>query len=231
MLKSLLSDLLHLIYPHNCEGCGSDTLNQDSFLCTKCLYQLPHTGFIENADNPLERKLYGRLKVQHAGAGFYFSKDGLLQHLIAQLKYKNNKAMGLYLGKLLGYQLMDCKRFDTVELLIPLPLNRKKENKRGYNQSELICQGIASVWERPIVTDAISRVINTATQTKKNRSDRWENVDGVFAVTNAEKLIGKHIALIDDIITTGASIDACGNELLKVSGIKLSVISVGYAML
>lgn len=231
MLKSLLSDLLHLIYPHNCEGCGSDTLNQDSFLCAKCLYQLPHTGFIENADNPLERKLYGRLKVQHAGAGFYFSKDGLLQHLIAQLKYKNNKAMGLYLGKLLGYQLMDCKRFDTVELLIPLPLNRKKENKRGYNQSELICQGIASVWERPIVTDAISRVINTATQTKKNRSDRWENVDGVFAVTNAEKLIGKHIALIDDIITTGASIDACGNELLKVSGIKLSVISVGYAML
>lgn len=231
MLKSLLSDLLHLIYPHNCEGCGSDTLNQDSFLCAKCLYQLPHTGFIENADNPLERKLYGRLKVQHAGAGFYFSKDGLLQHLIAQLKYKNNKEMGLYLGKLLGYQLMDCKRFDTVELLIPLPLNRKKENKRGYNQSELICQGIASVWERPIVTDATSRVINTATQTKKNRSDRWENVDGVFAVTNAEKLIGKHIALIDDIITTGASIDACGNELLKVSGIKLSVISVGYAML
>ena len=231
MLKSLLSDFLHLIYPHNCEGCGSDTLNQDSFLCAKCLYQLPQTGFIENADNPLERKLYGRLKVQHAGAGFYFSKDGLLQHLVAQLKYKNNKEMGLYLGKLLGYQLMDCKRFDDVELLIPLPLNRKKEKKRGYNQSEMICQGIASVWERPIVTDAVSRVINTATQTKKNRSDRWENVDGVFAVTNPEKLIGKHIALLDDIITTGASIDACGNELLKVSGVKLSIISVGYAML
>ena len=231
MLKSLLSDFLHLIYPHNCEGCGSDTLNQDSFLCAKCLYQLPHTGFIEKADNPLERKLYGRLNVQHAGAGFYFSKDGLLQHLVAQLKYKNNKEMGLYLGKLLGYQLMDCKRFDDVEILIPLPLNRKKENKRGYNQSEIICQGIASVWNRPIVTDAISRVINTATQTKKNRSDRWENVDGVFEVTNTEKLIGKHIALLDDIITTGASIDACGNELLKVSGVKLSVISVGYAML
>ena len=231
MLKSLLSDFLHLIYPHNCEGCGSDTLNQDSFLCAKCLYQLPHTGFIEKADNPLERKLYGRLNVQHAGAGFYFSKDGLLQHLVAQLKYKNNKEMGLYLGKLLGYQLMDCKRFDDVEILIPLPLNRKKENKRGYNQSEMICQGIASVWKRPIVTDAISRVINTATQTKKNRSDRWENVDGVFAVTNPEKLKGKHIALLDDIITTGASIDACGNELLKVSGVKLSIISVGYAML
>ena len=231
MLKSLLSDFLHLIYPHNCEGCGSDTLNQDSFLCAKCLYQLPHTGFIEKADNPLERKLYGRLNVQHAGAGFYFSKDGLLQHLVAQLKYKNNKEMGLYLGKLLGYQLMDCKRFDDVEILIPLPLNRKKENKRGYNQSEIICQGIASVWNRPIVTDAISRVINTDTQTKKNRSDRWENVDGVFEVTNAEKFIGKHIALLDDIITTGASIDACGNKLLKVSGVKLSVISVGYAML
>ena len=229
MFKSLVSDFLHLIYPHNCEGCGSDILNADSFLCAKCLHELPETGFIGIAGNPLEKKFYGRIKVQHAGAGFYFSKDGLLQHLITQVKYKSNKEMGFYLGKLLGYQLLDCKRFDDVDILIPLPLNSKKEHKRGYNQSALICEGIASVWKRPIVVDAVGRIVNTATQTNKNRSDRWDNVDGAFAVIDADWLKEKHIALIDDIINTGASIEACGGEMLKVDGVRLSVICVGYS--
>ena len=228
MLKSWLSSFIHLIYPHNCEGCGTDIVNDKSFLCTKCFYQLPQTGFIANADNPIEKKLYGRIKIEEAGAGYYFSKDGLLQHLVAQLKYKSNKEMGLYLGRLLGYQLMATNRFDGVEALIPLPLNNKKLSKRGYNQAEIICKGIASVWTKPIITGAVIRLIDTATQTNKSLTDRWENMEGAFAIADAAKIEGRHIALIDDIITTGASIESCGHELLKVKGVKLSVMSVGF---
>jgi ComF family protein len=228
--KSLVSHFLHLIYPHNCEGCGTDTLNADSFLCAKCLYQLPETGFISAANNPLEKKFYGRLKLENAAAGFYFTKDSLLQHLIAQLKYKNNQDMGLYLGKLVGYQLLSTDRFDSVEALIPVPLNPKKEHKRGYNQSQLICEGIASVWKRPIISDAVRRIVYTETQTNKNISDRWDNVDGAFAIADDSSIKGKHIALIDDVITTGASIESCGSELLKIEGLKLSVLSVGFTL-
>ena len=229
MFKSLLSNFLHLIYPHNCEGCGTDTLNEDSFLCAKCLYELPETGFSGVTDNPVEKKLYGRIRFEQAGAGFYFTKHGLLQHLIAELKYKNNKEMGFYLGKLLGYQLLATNRFDEVEALVPLPLNIKREHKRGYNQSQLICEGIVSVWKRPIINDAISRIIYTETQTNKNLSNRWDNVYGAFAIADDSKLKGKHVALVDDVITTGASMEACGSELLKVEGLKLSVLSIGYA--
>lgn len=229
MFKSLLSNFLHLIYPHNCEGCGTDTLNADSFLCAKCLYELPETGFMGVANNPVEKKFYGRLKIEQAGAGFYFTKHGLLQHLISELKYKNNKEMGFYLGKLLGYQLLATNRFDGVEALVPLPLNIKREHKRGYNQSQLICEGIVSVWKRPIINDAISRIIYTETQTNKNLSNRWDNVDGAFAIADDSKLKGKHVALVDDVITTGASMEACGSELLKVERLRLSVLSVGYA--
>ena len=228
MLKSLLSNFLHLIYPHNCEGCGTDTLNEDSFLCAKCLFELPETGFISFGDNPLEKKLYGRIRFEQAGSGFYFTKHGLLQHLIAELKYKNNKEMGFYLGKLLGYQLLATNRFDEVEALVPLPLNIKKEHKRGYNQSQLICEGIVSVWKKPIINDAISRIVYTETQTNKNLSNRWDNVEHAFALTDDSRLKGKHVALVDDVITTGASIEACGTELLKVEGLKLSVLSVGF---
>ena len=230
MLKSLLSNFLHLIFPHNCEGCGTDILNDDSFLCAKCLNELPETGFVAAALNPLEKRFYGRIKVEQAGAGFYFSKDGLLQHLINQLKYKSNRQMGHYLGKLLGYQLLDTNRFNTVDALIPLPLNPKREASRGYNQSQMICEGIASVWKKPIINNAISRIIYTETQTNKNLSNRWDNVSGAFALTNDALLKGKHILLVDDIITTGASIEACGSELLKVEGLKLSVLSVGYTI-
>ncbi len=231
MLKTILSDFLHLIYPYNCEGCGTDNLKKESFLCARCLSELPETGFFAVADNPVEQKLYGRIKVEQAGAGYFFTKHGLLQHLIAQLKYKHNPEMGRYLGKLIGYQLLSTSRFNKVEALIPLPLNSQREHARGYNQAQLICEGIASVWQKPIIKDAIIRTTNTETQTHKNLNNRWENVSDAFSIANQEQLFGKQVALIDDIITTGASIESCGTELLKIKGLKLSVICVGFTTL
>jgi len=229
MFKTILSDFLHLLYPHNCEGCGTDNLNKDSFLCARCLSELPETGFFSVPDNPVEQKLYGRIKFEQAGAGFYFTKHGLLQHLIAQLKYKHNPEIGRFLGKLIGYQLMATSRFDNLEALIPLPLNNQREQFRGYNQAQLICEGINSVWQKEILNDVIIRTANTETQTHLHADNRWENVSDAFSIIDEEKLKGKHVALIDDVITTGASIESCGSELLKVDRLKLSVIIVGAA--
>ncbi|MFP5039638.1 ComF family protein [Parasediminibacterium sp. JCM 36343] len=229
-IKSYLSDFTHLLYPHNCEGCGTDVLDNGNFLCAKCFYELPETGFFTVADNPVEKKFYGRLKVEQAASSYYFTKNSLLQRLVYELKYKGNMQMGLYLGKLVGYQLQDNNRFDAIEALVPMPLNAKREKKRGYNQAQLICEGIASVWQKPIISHAVSRAVATTTQTKQNISSRWENVDGAFAISNADALKGKHIALVDDVITTGASVEACGSEMVKIPGVRLSVIGVGFTI-
>ena len=150
-LASYFSDFTHLFFPHNCEGCGTDVLEKDTMLCAACLLKLPETGFVNVADNPVEKIFYGRIKVEAAGSAFYFTKDSLLQHLIVELKYHGNKNLGFYLGKLLGYQLVQSERFNDIDAIIPLPLNVRKEKKRGYNQAAAIADGIAEVWQKPVL--------------------------------------------------------------------------------
>jgi ComF family protein len=229
-IKSYINSFSHLLYPHNCEGCGTDVLNDDSYLCAKCLHDMPVTGFVANANNPVEQIFYGRLKIEVAASGFYFHKDGLVQHLVTQLKYKNHQDMGIYLGKLIGHQLSATDRFDDVDVLVSLPLNDRKEAKRGYNQSTLICEGISQTWPKPICTDAVERTIFTQSQTNKNRIDRWQNMEGVFALANADSIAGKHVLLVDDITTTGATLEACGYEILQAPNTKLSIITVAFAI-
>ncbi len=229
-LKSYTNAFSHLLYPHNCEGCGTDILNDDDFLCAKCYYNLPKTGFTDATDNPIEKIFYGRLTLEAAAAGYYFTKDSLLQHLIGQVKYKRHRDLGIYLGKLIGYQLKKSIRFTDVELLVPLPLNEKKEAKRGFNQATLICEGISQVWQKPIIADAVVRTVFTQSQTNKTRVARWQNMEGVFAVANAHQLQGKHILLVDDITTTGATLEACGREILQVANTKLSIVTVAFTI-
>ena len=229
-MKSLISDISsgisHLLFPHNCLGCATDVLNDDDLICARCLTELPTTNFFSSSDNPIEKIFYGRMKIEHAAAGFYFTKDSLMQHLMVQLKYKGNKEVGIYLGKLIGYQLIQSNRFNDVEALIPLPLNAKKEFKRGYNQSMAICEGIAKIWQKPILKDAVIRTVFTETQTHENRINRWQNMDGVFAVANPSAIEGKHILLVDDVVTTGATLEACGSIMLENYNIKLSIACV-----
>lgn len=191
---------------------------------------MPVTGFVATANNPVEQSFYGRLQVEAAASGFYFHKDGLVQHLVTQLKYKNHQDMGIYLGKLIGYQLSATNRFDDVDVLVPLPLNDRKEAKRGYNQSTLICEGISQTWHKPICTDAVERTIFTQSQTNKTRIDRWQNMEGVFTLANADSIAGKHVLLVDDITTTGATLEACGYEILQALNTKLSIITVAFAI-
>lgn len=227
-LSTLWQSAVHLIYPHNCTGCGTDVLDTDQQLCLGCIRQLPATHFFDQPHNPVEQIFYGRLPVRHAAAGYFFTKQSLLQHLIVQLKYRGNRAIGEYFGIMLGHALQQAQRFASVDVLVPLPLNPKRESRRGYNQATSLCRGIASVWPKPIIDNNAVRKIYTETQTHKGRINRWQNMDGVFAVKDPASLQGKHILLVDDVVTTGATLEACGTALLAIPGTTLSIATLAY---
>lgn len=229
-ILSYLNDFSHLFFPHICEGCGSDVLEADHMICQKCLHQLPDTAFFLHPDNPVENKFKGHIRIEAAGSAFYFTKNSLLQKLVIALKYFGNKEIGFYLGTLTGLQLLESKRFDEVDVLVPLPLNPKKEKKRGYNQAAVIASGIASVFKKPVLEKGLERIIFTETQTQKDRISRWQNMQGVFAASADNILQGKHILLIDDIITTGATLETCGEQVLQIPGTKLSIATVGFTI-
>jgi ComF family protein len=229
-LNSYLNHFTHLFFPNVCEGCGNDIIENGSFLCAECLLRLPETNFIEEPNNPVEKIFYGRMKIEAAGSAFYFTKHSLLQRLILELKYHGNKETGFYLGKLLGYRLAQTGRFDSVDAIIPLPLNPRKERKRGYNQAAIIAEGIASVWQKQVQKNSVQRLVFTETQTHKNRIARWQTMEGVFENIDKESLTNKHLLLVDDIVTTGATLEACGEKLLEVPGTKLSIATVAYTL-
>jgi len=228
-LKTIFSDSLHLFYPHVCEGCGSDLLQEDNLLCLRCITDLPHTRFAQHAGNPIEKIFWGRVPLTAAHSEFYFAKESLVQQLIHQLKYKGNRAIGIYLGELMGRSLLDSNRFKNIDYLVPIPLYPDKERKRGYNQAAVICGGMSGVMNVPVLTGNITRARFTETQTKKHRTERWENVSDSFIVLEKEKLAGKNILLIDDVITTGATLEACCQVILAAADVKLSVATLSMA--
>lgn len=219
------SPLFHLFYPHNCIGCGSDVIDKENFLCLQCFDDLPHTNFAQHENNPLEKKFWGRIGLVSAMSQFYFSKESIIQNIVHELKYKGNKQAGYFLGNLVGKSLLNSNRFH-VDVIIPLPLFEKKEKMRGYNQSEILCRGISEIIGKPVIKNNVIRKVFTETQTKKHRLERWKNVENIFHVNFPDELTGKHILLVDDVITTGATIDACATEILKIKNVKLSVAAL-----
>lgn len=227
---SYLNAFLHLFYPHNCEGCGSDILPESRLLCARCIHELPETGFFDREANPVEKLFYGRMDVRQAAASFYFTKQSLLQHLMVQLKYRNNREAGYFFGRMMGRAMSASGRFDSVDALVPLPLNEKKQKLRGYNQAELICMGITEVWSKPLLRGVVARTRFTETQTHQGRISRWQNMEGVFALDQDHSLGGKHVLLVDDVITTGATLEACGMALQR-AGVTLSIAAAAYTLL
>lgn len=219
--------LTQLFFPQVCYGCGSDVVGNEQFLCLHCQHYLPYTNFQLHAGNPVEKIFWGRLPVVNAAGIFYLTKDSVLEKLMYQLKYKGKKDVGHYFGRLMG-RAIEQTGFATVDALAPLPLFPKKERARGYNQAAIICEGIAGVINKPVWKSAVQRMSTTDTQTRKNRIQRWENMKGRFAVSDAAKLTGKHVLLVDDVITTGATLEACASELAS-AGANVSVLTLGYA--
>lgn len=228
LLTEIKDSLLHLAYPHVCEGCGSNLPSTDDLLCLRCLAALPETRFHLHDNNPIEKIFWGRLQLRYATAQYYFTKESLMQHLMHQLKYRNNRALGHFLGRLMGNALLESKRFYDVDVLIPLPLFPAKEFKRGYNQATILCEGITEVFQKPILKNAIIRTMHTESQTKKGRVERWQNMEGRFQVIDQNAIAGKHVLLVDDVITTGATLEACGSELLE-SAAELSIATLCFS--
>lgn len=228
-INLIKTGLLQLFFPHTCYGCGSDLLSAESLLCLRCLKDLPETNFAWHANNPIEKKFWGRIPVQAAMTGFYFSKHAIIQTLIHQLKYKNKKEVGIFLGNRLGMQLKEANRFHQIDAIIPLPLFPEKQKIRGYNQSAIIAKGISEITSIPVWENIISRKIYTDSQTKKGRTERWENVKESFALANPGAVQHKHLLLVDDVITTGATIEACGSVLLSPGNVTLSIAALAYS--
>lgn len=216
-----------LIYPHNCCGCGHHLSHTDHVLCWRCIQELPLTGFEKQTNNPIEKIFAGRMPLQQASSLLFFIKESLTQQLLHQLKYKNRQDAGLYLGNRIGKTLLEAGW--DVDCIVPLPLNRTKQAKRGFNQAEVLANGISQVLQKPVENVAIIRTRNNATQTKKNRVQRWENVSEVFDLHDDHSLQGKHVLLVDDVVTTGATLEACGQVLLKIPGVRLSIATAAFA--
>ena len=229
MFKKLITSATHLFYPHLCIGCGSDLLPTSSLLCLGCINELPHTDFETFANNPLEKIFIGRVPLVAATSGFYFNKGNLIKYLIHDLKYKGNKEAGIYLSEKMGKKMLESNRFNNIDYLIPLPLFAEKEYKRGFNQAEIICQGLSNTMSIPVLTKNIVRIRFTETQTKKHRTERWENVNESFKVTDPTVLQDKHILLVDDVITTGATLDACAQVINNIENVKISIATLAIA--
>jgi ComF family protein len=229
-LSSWIDPIFWLYFPKNCPACGRPLRLFGANICGRCSQNLPETHFFEAPGNPIEKIFYGRLPISAGAAAWYFHKNSALQALLFQLKYKSNEDVGLFIGKQMGALLAASERFDTIDALIPVPLHPQALSKRGFNQAALICEGIGQVWHKPVFTGAITRTKHTNTQTKQNRAVRWENMENAFSIKDPTSITGKHLLLIDDVITTGATIEACGKTLLSVKDVKVSVAAAAYPL-
>jgi ComF family protein len=225
----LFDDFISLIFPRICAACGELFFKNEEIICTKCLYKLPKTNFHCFADNPVMQIFWGRIELHSAAAFLNFTKSGRVQRLVHQLKYKSKTEVGILLGELYGRDLKKAVLFQTVDIVVPVPLHWKKQKKRGFNQSEMFGRGLAKSMNAKLDINTLSRRVDTETQTKKSKAERWENVRDVFELTNPAHFEGKHILLVDDVITTGATMEASANTLLTIPGVKVSVATIAFA--
>jgi len=225
----LLNDFFKLIFPVTCAACGKVLVKNERVICVSCNYTLPRTNFHYDHNNPVSQIFWGRIRIENATAFYFFNKGSKFRHLIHELKYNNRKDIGLELGRILGYEISAVEGFNQVDIVVPVPLHRKKLKKRGFNQSEFIARGISEALGKPLDVLSIVRSVNSSTQTRKNRYDRWLNVEGIFTVINPGILCGKHILLVDDVITTGATLEACATEILKIQETKVSIAVLAMA--
>lgn len=218
----LLKDLINLFFPRSCCICGNPLVGDEKEICLHCLSELPETL----SDSLVSRRLLGRVPLEAATALLIFKRKNSTQTLLHQIKYHGNERLALMMGHQMGRALASKKAFNDVDFLIPVPLHPRKIRIRGYNQSLLLCKGIAEEFPRPICDNNLIRTRHTETQTKKNREERLDNMEGVFALRNPDELKGKHILLVDDVITTGATTEACWSTLKSVPDIKISLASL-----
>lgn len=227
---NLLADLLSFLYPQTCPACGTQLRQGEYVLCGRCMAELPYTGYESRRDNPVARNLCARVPLESAWALFDFHPKGCVQTLLHLLKYNRMPQVGRFLGRCMAQKCLENHQLEGIDYAVPVPLHPKKLKKRGYNQALCLIEGMQDIVPLKSLPDLLQKREMTQSQTKKDRVARWQNVRDGFALNRevAAKIAGEplHILLVDDVITTGATLESCCRELLKIPGIKVSVASV-----
>ncbi|KAA3440425.1 ComF family protein [Rufibacter hautae] len=230
-LRSLYHDFLVLLFPEECRACGGELALGEEVVCSHCRIKLPYTDFhLSPTQNSLHEVFWGRVPIQLAVAYLKFQEKGRVQRLLHQLKYKGQEEVGEVLGRWFGAQIKKQDDFRSIDLVVPVPLHKSKLKQRGYNQVEAFAREIADALEKPLVVDALQKNRVSATQTSKNREARWEAMRQLYAIQKPAAVQGKHVLLVDDVITTGATIEACADILLKNGASGVSVASIAYTL-
>jgi ComF family protein len=232
-MRSLLrpvQDFFHLFYPHLCLACEKNAPPYGEEICIACKATLPETNFHLHKENPFTERFWGRLNLSSGAALYLFNKESRVQHLLHNLKYKGKKEIGEILGRSYGLSLKRSPHFKDVELIVPVPLHYKKERIRGYNQSEMFAKGLSESMNIPYQKDGLKRIVYSDSQTKKSRIGRVENVQEVFEVHKPKALEGKHVLIVDDVLTTGSTLETCANKVLEVKGTKVSLVTIAIAI-
>ena len=222
--------VLDVISPRICVMCGRRLSATEDVICNKCNFHLPRTGLAKDAYNNVMAKLFwGRLPIERASALFYYEGHSETANIIYQLKYKGHPEIGYIMGRMVAREFLSYDFFEGIDGIVPVPLARKRQRQRGYNQSEMIAEGISEATGLPIFDKVIRRTDFKESQTRMGRWERNKNVEDVFQLTDGSRIRGKHLLMVDDVVTTGATVVACGQELLKAGNISLSVVSLGFA--
>jgi ComF family protein len=225
-MQNLMNDLLWIIFPKLCASCNNALGTGEKVICTHCRYHLPYTYAHSTADNVVVKRLWGKANISTAASFLFYGKGGKVQQLIHQFKYYGQKEVGIVIGKLYGHDLKNADPYKSAEVIIPVPLHPSKQQKRGFNQSEIFAQGLSHTMNIPCDFNSLIRKNATETQTRKTRYRRFENVNHVFELVNRDAVRGKHVLLVDDVITTGSTLTACAEELLKIEGTRVSIATM-----
>lgn len=225
----MLNSVVNLFFPKVCCACSSFLSDNEDTLCIDCRHDLPVTNFHFEDNTTIAKTLLGRAKIELGTALFRYEKQGPVQQLIHHLKYKEQEHIGTLLGAWLGGELKTVLAYQTIDMVIPVPMHKKKLKTRGYNQVTKFGQEIAKALDAVYVDDVLVKISNTTSQTKKGRWARWHNNTDLFAVKNILKIENKHILLVDDIITTGATLEACCSALYQAKKLKISIATMAIA--
>lgn len=226
----MLHDFLHLFFPELCVACRETLLKHENTLCTSCYVDLPKTNFHQLKGNEAERIFYGRVPIDSVASYYFFNQGSRVQELLHQLKYKNQPKAGEIVGEWYGKELLSTETFASADFIVPVPLHPKKLKQRGYNQAEHFAIGLSRTIGIPVVTHWLVRSNSNETQTKKSKFSRWEGVESIFSFNPNKGVSGKHFLLVDDVLTTGATLEACASAMFKFEkDIKISLVTIAYA--